>query len=492
MNDIVWSIAGSDGSGGAGIQADLKTFQALGVYGCSVITAIPAQNHQEINQIHYLPPENVAAQINALAKVLPPRAIKIGMLGEALILKTVADFLRDYQGYVVLDPILNSSSGFALFNGDLEDYVNRLKKLFMHVDMLTPNQMEAEMLSGVKIKNYIHVTEAANEILKLGAKSILIKGAHFPDQLFSQDYWTNGSESFWLTSLRQQHQNYRGTGCTLSSALAAYGSQYELKESLILAKKFMNQCIRGAKNYQTNSPMRNPDAYLNYDLVQESAADLPYVSKEPLSALPKNCLDCGENPIGIYPIVSNSSWLEKLIPSGITTIQLRIKNQPDNVIREEIQKSISLAKQHSIRLFINDYWQYAIQYGAYGVHLGQEDLMQANVAAIRQAGLRLGISTHNYFELARAQTQHPSYIASGPVFKTQTKILTTTPLGVKKLQAFKQVINFPMVAIGGIKLSNVETIKSVQPSGIAMISEIMESDDPVSVVKSFQKKLLMS
>ena len=136
---------------------------------------------------------------------------------------------------------------------------------------------------------------------------------------------------------------------------------------------------------------------------------------------------CGPTRLGLYPVVDSYDWVQRLLPLGVTTLQLRIKDKPHDFLKKEIQASIALAKHYGARLFINDYWALAIACGAYGVHLGQEDLDTADLKAIQQAGSRLGISTHGDAEFVRAQTYQPSYIACGPIFPTTSKARSQIP-----------------------------------------------------------------
>ena len=160
-----------------------------------------------------------------------------------------------------------------------------------------------------------------------------------------------------------------------------------------------------------------------------------------------------EHKLGLYPVVDSLIWIERLLASGVRTIQLRIKDKTDAQVDEQICTAVALGKKYQARLFINDYWRLAIKHGAYGVHLGQEDLDIADLRAIQQAGLRLGISTHDDTELQRAKALHPSYIALGHIFPTQTKIMPSSPQGLENLARQVAVTpDFPLVAIGGIFL----------------------------------------
>ena len=183
--------------------------------------------------------------------------------------------------------------------------------------------------------------------------------------------------------------------------------------------------------------------------------------------------------IGLYPIVDSPEWLEKLLPLGVSTIQLRIKNQLPAVIERCIIDSINIARRFEARLFINDYWQLAIQHGAYGVHLGQEDLHQTSKEALTTSGLQLGISTHNDTEIERALAWNPNYIAYGPIYPTQTKVMPFTPRGLLRLAYWVENLDCPIVAIGGINLARLPDVLATGVDGVAMISAITQVADPV-------------
>lgn len=173
--------------------------------------------------------------------------------------------------------------------------------------------------------------------------------------------------------------------------------------------------------------------------------------------------------IGFYPIVDNISLLHQLLDKNVKTIQLRIKNQvnTDSLINEACQ----IVKEYQTRLFINDHWEKAIKYGAYGVHLGQEDLQTANLKEISRAKLRLGISIHNQEEAIKSAHIKPSYVAIGPIFKSPTKPKLKL-FNQKLIPQIKELFNCPLVAIGGINLSNVSQIISNEINGIAVMSAI--------------------
>lgn len=185
-----------------------------------------------------------------------------------------------------------------------------------------------------------------------------------------------------------------------------------------------------------------------------------------------------EKKLGLYPVVDSVEWIERLLKTGVTTLQLRIKDKQPDDVEQEIIEAIELGKQYHARLFINDYWQLAIKHHAYGVHLGQEDLDIADLDAIKKSGLRLGISTHDEAELQRAKILHPSYIALGHIFPTTTKDMPSKPQGLEALKhQVEQTPDFPTVAIGGISLERVPDVVATGVGSVALVSAITKAPD---------------
>lgn len=185
-----------------------------------------------------------------------------------------------------------------------------------------------------------------------------------------------------------------------------------------------------------------------------------------------------EKKLGLYPVVDSIEWIERLLKTGVTTLQLRIKDKQPEDVEQEIIEAIKLGKQYHARLFINDYWQLAIKHQAYGVHLGQEDLDIADLNAIKHARLRLGISTHDEAELQKAKALYPSYIALGHIFPTTTKEMPSKPQGLKALKhQVEQTPDFPTVAIGGISLERVPDVVATGVGSVALVSAITKAPD---------------
>ncbi|MBH51673.1 MAG: bifunctional hydroxymethylpyrimidine kinase/phosphomethylpyrimidine kinase [Chloroflexi bacterium] len=247
---IALTIAGSDSGGGAGIQADLKTFAAFGVYGCSAVTAVTAQNTVGVTNIFEIPNQVIEDQIFAVMDDIVPNAIKIGMLSNIAIINTVAQCLTKIKktNYVkvVLDPVMVAKGGDRLLE---ENAVNELKELMIPLsDVITPNIPEAETLVKFSIKNDDDLKNAARFIVdKLGAGSVVIKGGHRTDNK-CDDVYFDGHDFQILSAERIQTKNTHGTGCTFAAALTAnLALNLSISDILHRSKSYVNECIINAK-----------------------------------------------------------------------------------------------------------------------------------------------------------------------------------------------------------------------------------------------------
>ncbi len=238
---IVWTIAGTDPSGGAGIPADLLTLHDLGCHGASVVTAILAQNTLGVVRIEPASALIVRAQLTALADDLPPAAVKIGMLSRAEIVRAVAETLAGVSAPAVCDPVLASTGGAALL--DTTGRGALVSELLPRLAVLTPNAPEAEILTGQRIASPDDVRRAADRLLAMGPRAVVLKGGHFGGS-DARDYFSDGRETFWMASPRQAIPRH-GTGCVFSSALAAGLAQgVSLADAAMRAKAYVNQGFR--------------------------------------------------------------------------------------------------------------------------------------------------------------------------------------------------------------------------------------------------------
>lgn len=247
---IVLSIAGSDSSGGAGIQADLKTFSALGVYGTTAITAITAQNTLGVHAQHPIPAEMVYNQIVAVLDDLHPSFVKIGMLSNPEIVMAVADALSKYPLSIVLDPVMVSSSGHRLLSVEAQEVIKQ--KLLPMATLITPNLPEMKALTGLPLSTYEEKEKAARCLMNSGAKAILLKGGHEEGDVKTDILFSNsatGIQSAMFTSETVATRNIHGTGCTLSSAITAFLARgLALEEAIVEAKKYISNAIQSGAN----------------------------------------------------------------------------------------------------------------------------------------------------------------------------------------------------------------------------------------------------
>jgi thiamine-phosphate pyrophosphorylase len=185
-----------------------------------------------------------------------------------------------------------------------------------------------------------------------------------------------------------------------------------------------------------------------------------------------------------YPIVPDAGWVARIVPLGVKTLQLRLKNAPIADVRRQIAKSLEIARGHGCQLIVNDYWREAIEAGADYIHLGQEDLAGADLAAIKAAGLRLGISTHSEEELDIALAANPDYVALGPVYETKLKAMQWAPQGLTRISTWKQRVgSLPLVAIGGITPDRASGVVAAGADSVAVITDFMTAQDPEARVE---------
>ncbi|NVK33094.1 MAG: bifunctional hydroxymethylpyrimidine kinase/phosphomethylpyrimidine kinase [Rhodobacteraceae bacterium] len=253
MTAIAVTIAGSDSGGGAGIQADLKSFSANGVYGASVLAALTAQNTLGVTAVQDLPVEFIRAQMDAVYSDLAVGATKIGMLSRTEVIRAVAEGLKTYHtGSVVLDPVMVAASGDPLL---ADEAVSALVgDLFPLVDLVTPNLHEAARILNTDVAvNNPQMEQQALAILALGAKAVLLKGGHGDGQE-SSDLLARPEGMIWYSAPRHDSQNTHGTGCTLSSAIAAHLAKgADMRDAVQVAKTYISEAIAAADTLDIGS-----------------------------------------------------------------------------------------------------------------------------------------------------------------------------------------------------------------------------------------------
>lgn len=560
---IVYTIAGSDSGGGAGIQADLHAIKAMGCHGCSAITCLTAQNSQGVQGIHVPPSSFLETQLEALKNDLSPRAIKVGMLGTRELAEVVGKLLKELHGqrderkvWVVVDPVMISTSGSKLLDDDAIDAM--IEHVFPYADVITPNKFEAEALLKRKLLTTKDIEDGARELLKMKCGSVLIKGGHtlIEEQSstdsasevsaseevlstleYAQDYllssdpapasgdericdisaYSTKTNGVWMRSIRWDTQNTHGTGCTLSSAIAsalALGEENRSEESKVgatsaihivdaccLAKAYVSAGIqKGVQLGSGPGPVFQnefPCSWENFpSIVVDPTSSSSSESNSFRSMKAFSSTDEGDDVVlgRILPIVDTVEQMEQLVQiPGVTDIQLRIKDEKDPIkITERVKVCQELCKSNGVNLWINDFWEAAIEAECFGVHVGQEDLVKLILAGglekLRAKNMAFGVSTHSYGELAVALGVEPTYISMGPVFATSSKKVGFHPQGLETVQKWRNLINpsIPFVTIGGI--NSLETARANKEAGadcIAVISAITQAEDAASAVDSY-------
>ncbi|TDV05651.1 thiamine phosphate synthase [Paraburkholderia caballeronis] len=211
------------------------------------------------------------------------------------------------------------------------------------------------------------------------------------------------------------------------------------------------------------------------------AAGLPDAPAQPFAPCPPK--------LGLYPVLPTADWVERVLDYGVKTVQLRSKQPKSPALAREIERCVAAGRRHDAQVFINDHWREAIDAGAYGVHLGQEDVRDADLGAIAAAGVRLGLSTHGYYEMLVALHFRPSYLALGAVFATTTKVMPTEPQGLARLARYVKLLDgvVPLVAIGGVDGGVLPDVLATGVGCAAVVRAVTEAADPAAAVAALQR-----
>lgn len=258
----------------------------------------------------------------------------------------------------------------------------------------------------------------------------------------------------------------------LAGAIAAIALGFIESDARVIGKAWS----RMVKDESDFNPKHWPSRPEYFDMV-------PYL-REMNSKAFKEC----PKRLGLYGVFPDADWIGRMVDAELPTAQLRFKSDDPRAIRKQVKDAVTAVQGSKTLLFINDYWEEAIEAGAYGVHLGQDDLLGANFDAIRDAGLRLGISTHGYAELILADRLFPSYIAMGAVFPTNLKKMPTAPQGLGRLYAYAKLMqHYSLVAIGGIDEKSIHAVAQSGVGSVAVVRAIVDAKDPKAAVKLLQE-----
>lgn len=464
MTPIIWSIAGTDSGGGAGLAADQRAADALGVHCCTVVAGITAQSTTEVTHIEATPPAVLQAQLDTLAKDMAPRVIKTGLLGSAenvRVLATFVDRLRQQQPLaVVVDPVLRASTGAALADAELRAAYRDL--LLPRATVITPNQAEAVALLGTDAPD--DIPSQARALRALGCEAVVITGGDAAliqrHERLSLDWLDTPQAAGWLALPREATPHSHGTGCTFASALAAaLALGWVTADAAVLGKMAATHALRHAR-----AVGRGVGPVIAREGFATDPSLLPQLSLDETLPLAWASRPRGSHP-GVYAIVDSADRVEAVLAvrPTVDTIQLRMKRPPEPdeegwraTLAKAITRSQRAAEAAGATLVVNDHWRAAIEACAKALHMGQEDLLAMSeqdrheLQAARDAGLQLGISSHSLWELCRAAAMAPDLIACGPVWPTTTKDMPWLPQGLDNLAWWAHMAPAPVVGIGGI------------------------------------------
>ena len=466
-------LGGLDPQGCAGISADIKTLEAHGCHPLPVVTALTVQSSAGLQAFGAVDTSTFMAQVNNCMADFDIRAIKVGLIPTVEIAQCIKEVLLSLKLPVVLDPVLGSTTGGVQVDEDVILFIR--KHLFPLVTLATPNIPELFQLTSQHDNN----EQRASSLIREGLKNCLVKGGH-ADGVLAIDYFFSANTSFYVYQPKSINQ-VRGTGCVLASAITAHLAMNEdIRDAIVLAKAYISRGIRQAEKV-------GPYQLIHHSLAPFTLEDIPKLSYQKNGAHQQLSFPSCPKRLGIYPVVDSADWVKKLTEEGVKTIQLRIKTESTEVKRAAIKAAIAHVQNKAVRFFVNDHWKIAIEQGAYGVHLGQEDLHDANLNAIANAGLRLGVSTHSYWELARALAVNPSYIALGPIYETTSKQMPFSPQGEERLRQWVDLLadDNPLVAIGGVNLTRAKALKKTGVGSVAMITAITEAADYREATRAF-------
>ncbi|WP_299690525.1 thiamine phosphate synthase [uncultured Vibrio sp.] len=349
---------------------------------------------------------------------------------------------------------------------------------------------DVDSLAECQLEQLNHVVDYSDSVALTDVCAALVQASNtvhigVSDDSAVLDIWSHLNANRVIKSDTTAHQELdnRGHFAWLLTLLAL---EFPLEDALVLA--------RAASNVSRGTW---PAHYQNFPIpvLEDERLDISvgWANQGTSLSFP----ELSKNSLGLYPVVDDVEWVERLLKFGINTVQLRIKNPQQADLERQIARSIELGREHDAQVFINDYWQLAVKHGAFGVHLGQEDIEESNLSQLSQAGIKIGLSTHGYYELLRIVQINPSYIALGHIFPTTTKEMPSKPQGLVRLSLYQQLIDtipyteeltgYPTVAIGGIDQSTAAQVWDCGVSSLAVVRAITLAEDPQKVIEFFDK-----
>ena len=455
MKPFVLSIAGSDPSGGAGIQADLRTFAKAGVNGSAVVTALTVQTPSEVRATNLVSAEIVSNQIDAAFAGSEVQAVKTGMLGDASIARAVvAALMRHGARNVVVDPVAISSSGTRLIDDAGFEILKR--ELLPNATVITPNVSEAAALLGIpEPRTLDDVRDAARKLIELGAKWVVVTGGHLGSGTEVTDVLSNGTETHEIRTPRVPNASIHGSGCRYSSALAAALARgADVPTAAFEAQRFVAAEIR------------------------ESVNERPALGRLYLVATPRAHMNGFEF----------LSRIRAAVEGGVDVLQIRSKELDGGAYARLAERVGAIAAQANIPFIVNDRVDVAVAVNATGIHLGQKDLAVDLARRIMPHGL-VGRSSHEAAHALKAIEERADYFAVGPVWETPTKP-GRKAAGLKYVHEVATLKpDIPWYAIGGIDAENIHEVIEGGARRVACVRAILDARDPAKAAGALKAAL---
>ncbi|KAH0988660.1 hypothetical protein GBA52_000143 [Prunus armeniaca] len=471
----VLTVAGSDSGAGAGIQADLKACAARGVYCSTVITAVTAQNTVGVQGVNVVPEDFVAEQMKSVLSDMHVDVVKTGMLPSIGIVKILHQHLREYPvRALVVDPVMVSTSGDVLAGPSV--LAGFREELLPMADIITPNLKEASaLLDGVKIKTVSDMRSAAKLLHDMGVRNVLVKGGDLPDSLDAVDIFFDGERLYELRSSRIKTRNTHGTGCTLASCIAAeLAKGASMLEAVKVAKCFVETALDYSKEIFIGNGPQGPFDHL-MKLKSNAHNSGRQVRFNPSDLFLYAVTDSGMNRRWGHSI---SDAVKAAVQGGATIVQLREKDIDTRDFVEAAKSCLQICRAYGVPLLINDRIDVALACDADGVHIGQSDMPAHTARALLGPEKIIGVSCKTPEQAEQAWIAGADYIGCGGVYPTNTKANNLT-VGLDGLKTVCLASKLPVVAIGGIKVSNARPVIEIgvpNLKGVAVVSAIFDSE----------------
>ncbi|KAL3614614.1 beta ketoadipyl CoA thiolase, th1 [Castilleja foliolosa] len=489
----VLTIAGSDSGAGAGIQADLKACASRGVYCSTVITAVTAQNTVGVQGVNIVAEDFVREQLKSVLSDMNPDVVKTGMLPSPGIVKVVCQSLKEFQvrGFVkkalVVDPVMVSTSGDVLAGPLI--LASLREELLPQADIVTPNLREASILLGcAPLQSVADMRSAAKSIHDIGPRNVLVKGGDLPASSDAVDVLFDGKEFYEFRSTRIRTSNTHGTGCTLASSIAAEIARgYSVLSAVKIAKRYVESALDYSKDILIGQGRQGPFDHL--------------------LKLKKNALPCSRRPFNpcdllLYAVTDsrmNKKWgrpmsdaVKAAVEGGATTVQLREKDIDTGDFLEAAKTCLKICRSHGVTFLINDRIDIALACDADGVHIGQSDMPARMARSILGPDKIIGVSCKTQEQAEKAWVDGADYIGCGGVYPTNTKENNIT-VGLDGLKTVCSTSKLPVVAIGGIGISNAKAVMGLgvpNLEGVAVVSALFDRECVLSETQNLLKVVM--